>query len=167
MSSKCNKNFGRGLPPEALARTVVDEIDNGIELCLRDRAEIEGFGEAETQNIVGVFVRAALPRFMRLGKIHGGLQILLQKTKFGKFGTVIERNAFDNATAQQFFDRIPRFRRASAVNFAGFLEPRFPIRKRHDQAFSDAAVNGIALPIAEPCAIFDLLGPFWNGTIRE
>ena len=72
MSSKCNKNFGRRLPPEALARTVVDEIDNGIELCLRDRAEIEAFGEEETQNIVGVFVRAALPRFMRLANGDNG-----------------------------------------------------------------------------------------------
>ena len=39
------KISGRGLPPEALARTVVDEIDNGIELCLRDCAEIEAFGK--------------------------------------------------------------------------------------------------------------------------
>ena len=104
MSSKCNtqgrKEFCGREPTEALSRAVVDEIDDLLQLLIRDREEVAAFGEEEANEAVCVFVGTALPRLVRFGEIDRGVQERFQLSKVSEFRAVVERNAVDRHAMQ-------------------------------------------------------------------
>ena len=60
---------------------------------LRNGMEITTFREEKTQKTVSVFVGAALPGFVWLGKINLRVQLRLQGPEFGEFGAVVQADA--------------------------------------------------------------------------
>ena len=102
------KNFGRGTPAEAFSGAIIDQVSNLIYNALRDRAEIKALREKEPQQVICVFVRAALPRFMRLGKIDQRTELFLQSAEFRKLRAVIQADGLDGQPLENLTDHIPR-----------------------------------------------------------
>lgn len=104
-SSKCNtifeENFGRGAPTETFSRTGVQKLNDHIQLRLRQSAEIIALREEKAQQTVGVFVCAALPRLVRVRKIHRRPDMLLQKPELCELRAVVQRNASYRVPRQQ------------------------------------------------------------------
>ena len=96
-SSKCNRgikeNFSRGFPAQAFSGTGIGQIDHFLKFLLGQSAEIIAFWVEEAQYIICVFIGAALPWFMGLGKINGSLQILFKQLEFRKLGTIVQGDA--------------------------------------------------------------------------
>ena len=95
-SSKCNRgikeNFSRRFPAQAFSWTRINQVDHFLKFILGQTAEVIAFWVEEAQDIVCVFIGAALPWFIELGKINGGLQIHFKKLEFRKLGTIVQRD---------------------------------------------------------------------------
>ena len=95
-SSKCNRrikeNFSRGFPAQAFSWAGIDQIDHILKSLLRQCTEIIAFWVEEAQDIVRVFIGAALPWFVRLSKINGCLQFFLQQLKLRELGAIVQRD---------------------------------------------------------------------------
>ena len=55
---------------KALTRSVVDELENSLQLAIRNLIEVNAFREEETNEIVDVLIAAPLPRSMRISEIN-------------------------------------------------------------------------------------------------
>lgn len=111
-SSKCNRffeeNFGRGTPGEAFSGAIIDQVNNLIYNALRDRAEIKTLREKEPQQVICVFVRAALPRFMWLGKVDRRTELFFQSAELRKLRAVIQADTPDGQSLKNPADHIFR-----------------------------------------------------------
>ena len=88
MSSKCNsleEDIERRAPVESLAGPVVDQIKDALKLRLRYVQKVTTPGKEISEQSIGVFVAAPLPRLMRFRKIHWRFDLLLQFSKLRKF----------------------------------------------------------------------------------
>ena len=100
MSSKCNtQKFSRRKPTKAFTRLVVDLVNNFLQGFFAELVKIVTFREIETQNIIGILVRAALPGLMRLRKVYLRMQRILQLPEFGEFRAVVQRDAVHRKSA--------------------------------------------------------------------
>ena len=77
LSTKCNtfikENFSRSFPVETFSGAVVEYVLNKSDFLFGDRPEIKSFRKEKSNDIVGVFVRTALPWAMRLCKVDKGI----------------------------------------------------------------------------------------------
>ena len=87
------KDLSRCSPIEALAWTIVDKRFDLSDLLVCYLSEVAALWEEETNNIIDVFVGAALPRLMRLCKIDLSMKFLLQPVIVGELRSVVQANA--------------------------------------------------------------------------
>ena len=85
--------MSRGEPAEALSRSIVDEIDDLLQLLVRDREEIAALGEEETNDPVHVLVCASLPWGVRLREVNRRSGGLLKLSETGELRTVVKGDA--------------------------------------------------------------------------
>ncbi len=78
VKSSATKNLFRGTEIEASPRSGIDQINNTINVSLRNGTEIKTFREPESKQTVHVFVWSSLPRLMRIRKIHGRMQLFFK-----------------------------------------------------------------------------------------
>ena len=72
---------------------MIDEIFNNLNIIGRNRAKIESLGEIETNDVIGIFIRSTLPRFMWFGKIDQRIELLFNFVKIGKLRTIVQTDA--------------------------------------------------------------------------
>ena len=150
MSSKCNtQNFSRRKPTKAFSRFFIDFVNNFLEAFIAKFVKIVAFWEIITQNIVGIFVCAVLPRLMRLSKVYIRMQLFLKQPEFGKFRTVIQRETVHRKSSQTFHNSFACFVCPSASDNRSTKKTGVAVNKRNQQSFSDRAVNSVTLPITD------------------
>ena len=89
-------------------KAIIDQVNNLIYNALCDRAEIKALREKEPQQVICVFVRAALPRFMRLGKVDRRTELFLQSAELRKLRAVIQADTPDGQSLENPADHIFR-----------------------------------------------------------
>lgn len=76
VKSVCREQFGGAFEAEGFSWAGVQLPGNGIEFFLREVSQVSSLGEVLSEQAVGVFVDAALPWAVRIGKVnfHAGGQ---------------------------------------------------------------------------------------------
>ena len=93
-----------GEPAEAFSGAGIEKIDNMIYKILRNGMEITTFREEKTQKTVSVFVGAALPGFVWLGKINQSMEFGFQNLEFREFRPIVQTDAFYRDVLEQLAD---------------------------------------------------------------
>src|SRR5882724_6357085 len=86
---------------EALARPIIERVDNEGKFVIADLREVGAFGEVASQQSIGILVGPALPGAVRIGEEHpqpGGLFDLFEG---GELLAVIERKRAAPALGQR------------------------------------------------------------------
>ena len=87
------KDLSRCSPIEALTWTIVDKRFDLSDLLVGYLSEVAALWEEETNNIIDVFVGAALPRLMGLCKINLSMKLLLQPVIVGELRPIVQTDA--------------------------------------------------------------------------
>lgn len=66
--------------------------------------EIAALWEEETQQSIGVFVRSALPWFVRLREIDQSMEFGFQSLEFREFRPIVQTDAFYRDVLEQLAD---------------------------------------------------------------
>ena len=70
VKSVCREQFGGAFEAEGFSWAGVQLPGNGIEFLLSEATQVSSLGEVLPEQTVGVFVDAALPRAVRIGKVN-------------------------------------------------------------------------------------------------
>src|SRR3990172_1816940 len=113
-SLNCNfetrgENFVGSSIAEAFSRTVVEKLLDFGKTMLGDADQIRAFGKELPDQAVGVFVRATLPRAVRLRKVDLQSGFLRQPLVLGELLTVVQRQ------------RLSQLRRRGLIQLGGGL----------------------------------------------
>src|ERR1700720_1646794 len=93
-TSKCTTesvldDFKRCSVAEALARPIIERVNDEGKCMIGDLREVGAFGEVATQQSIGVFVRATLPGAVRVGEVHAQSGSLFDFFESGELLAVI------------------------------------------------------------------------------
>ena len=99
VKSSATKNTIRRKEVETKARTRVDDINDFIKLLIGKSSEIKALWKEETQTVIDVFIRASLPRRMRISEINSCIKSLFKLLKQRKFRAIIQCDASQDSTA--------------------------------------------------------------------
>src|SRR5512134_2921530 len=105
--------FGWGFPPQCLARPSVHEPCHVVEPGLTGIAQVRALGHELAQEAVGVFVRAALPRGVRIGEPDVDLEAAGQLRVAGQLAAAVM--LLRRAAGSCFICLVNSSRAASAV----------------------------------------------------
>ena len=94
VKSSATKNTIRRKEVETKARTRVDDINDFIKLLIGKSSEIKALWKEETQTVINVFIRASLPRRMRISEINSCIKSLFKLLKQRKFRAIIQCYGF-------------------------------------------------------------------------
>jgi hypothetical protein len=86
---------------EALARPIIERVDNEGKFVIADLREVGAFGEVAAQQPIGVLVGPALPGAVRIGEEHAQPSGLFDLFEGGELLAVIERERAAPALGQR------------------------------------------------------------------
>ena len=169
-STKCNtfvkEDLSRRSPTKAFPRSGVDQRHDRVYVLLRDGPEITALGEEKAQEAVGVLVRPTLPRLVRLSKVDHGVQRLLQGPELGELRAIVQADAMDRKALEHPADHCLRQLRLASLQQSRSQETALPVHLRHEEPLPCGSIHRIALPVADPRALADLLRPLRDDTVR-
>ncbi|CAA0096447.1 Uncharacterised protein [Starkeya nomas] len=174
------EHFARCFPPERFAGPGVHRVSDGSQLPGRVPAEISPFREVLPQKAVGVFVRAALPRALRIAEVDFQSALDAKPCVLSHLGSLTPGQRLTKRPGQ--FAHGLDDRRANGFSTVSgkrraILDPLFtliPLLARQVQQHRDAraafdesadrravqAQDEIAFPMARDRPIFDRRWPF-------
>ena len=164
------QHFIRGEKIEALTRSVVNQMEDSVQLINRKIGKIGAFREKETQKAINVFITAALPGSMRIGKENFYVGLLFQIFEAKKFGAVVQ----SQGKRLDFLQPAKCFKKGSVGRFNGLIlgdsgdkEPRTSVNSSNQIPLANRAINRIAFKIPKSSTHIDDFIAFMDGRIEK
>ena len=146
---------GRG-EIETFSRARVQAMRDGVQLALRVARQVRALGQVLTQQPIGIFIGAALPRAVRIGKEHPDRESFRQALVLGHLFPAIVRQGFPQQGGHMpefFFVKPSRALVASVPSILARMTRR--------------VVRSTRVPTADPLRAPLMRSPSqWPGTVR-
>ena len=159
VKSVCREQFGGAFEAEGLSRTGVQLPGNSIEFRLREATQVSSLGEVLPEQAVGIFVDAALPWAVRIGKVNfhpssqrqalvlGHLLALI----VGQRKSLLRFNAIENVT-----EATQRGLGAGILHSRQHGEQRRAFHQRTNRRAVACALDEVAFPMTRSQVIFNI-----------
>ena len=157
------KGMGRTVPVQNLPRPIVEHRLHALDLAPRDAIEPGPCGKELAEQPVRVFVRAALPRTLRMSKVHLHLGLLGKETMLAHFlSLVVGEGAAELGGQRPHFtgEGPPHGSRILCRQRHQQRKPRGAFHQRPQCRRVGMAHEQVALPMARHRALGDLGWPF-------
>ena len=149
---------------QALARTVVDFIGNGIELLLAVDRQVCALWQVLAHQPVHVLIGATLPGAMRVAKVHSNARVLTELFVHRHLPALVIGHALAQrlGNAQQLVrEALQHIGRTGGLNIGQLdqhQQAAGAVNQSAHRAGVGPALNQVALPVARKQAIFNLWG---------
>ena len=158
---KCNTSelleaFCRCPVVECFSGPIVERLNDGLQVGVVEVSQVGFLREVLTDESVGVFVGASLPRTVGIGEVDAGLEEFFELFEFGKFFSVVQGQGADESLGHILEGGLD-----GLVDGAGFEigdgrgheNACLAFDECHDAAFVMCPVNGVAFPVSRthPC----------------
>ena len=155
LSSQVQHRFAdklyRGKVVQTLSWPIVDQIQDSIQLRIRNLCEISSSGEEETKQTVHILVAASLPGRMCIRKINLNLQSLLQFFESKELRAIVQSQCTraNEVSLMQCRDKsgVGGFNRL-VLGDGGNCEAGLPVYSCYQIPFANGTVDRISLKIA-------------------